>query len=103
MLLPSPSSRTYPTCCAVREQLGQRPRILMGDDAGDGPTNGRMRGRERVSSNKKASWARAGERTLASGRVLEDFGIGERAKGSLPGQNSGFTFLIVTLHVPQQE
>src|SRR5215467_1063490 len=103
MLLPSPASGAYSSCSTVGQQLSQGSRVLVSDNAGDRPTHRRVSGRERVSSNKKASGARTRERTLASGRVFEDFGIGERANGSLPGQNSGLAFLIVTLQMPQQE
>src|SRR5579864_3965047 len=62
-----------------------------------------MSGRERVAANEKSASAGAGKWAFASSGVLEDFVFGEGTNGGLSGENSGFPFLIVALHMTQQE
>ena len=75
MLLPDKPRSAYPRCPSVGENLRQHPGIFVRNYAGDGPTDGRMLRRKRISALKKFAAPIAGEWALPPEGVSENFGI----------------------------
>lgn len=78
---------------AVRKNLCEQARILVRNDAGGGPRDGRVAGRERVSALPESTARSVSGRALAAKRVLQDFRDQKRVDGSFAAQNARFLFI----------
>src|SRR5581483_6184295 len=87
----------------VCQELRKRPRILVSNHAGNCKTTRRVHRRKRITTHKESSSSASCKRPLPSGGIFEDFSLDNRADCCLPAENSGLSFLIVMLHVTQQE
>ena len=75
----------------------------MGNHTSNGPTYRRMRRRKPVPADKETSRTGATKGRSRPAAYSENLHIRKRTQRSLAGQDAGFSFLVVLLHVPQQE